>query len=139
VRADNTGSEARVEQYTRAAAALVLLLAMGCGQDTPKLAPVRGTVYYKGVPLKGGTLVFAPDPERGGQGPMALAEIGSDGTYVLRTAGDKGAVPGWHRITVAPDAAARSSFPRRYGDPELSELSREVLPDQVNTIDLRLE
>ena len=70
---------------------------------------------------------------------MALAEIGPDGTYVLHTDGDKGAVPGWHRITVAPDATTRSALPRRYADPELSELDREILPDQANTIDLRLE
>lgn len=122
----------------RCVAALALLYAAGCGQDGPKLTPVRGTVYYKGVPLKGGMVVFAPDPERGGQGPMALAEIRPDGTYNLRTDGDQGAVPGWHRITVSP-AGRRSTFPRRYADPELSGLSREVQPDRVNTIDLRLD
>ena len=99
---------------------------------------MQGTVTYKGVPLKGGTVVFTPDPERGGQGPMALAEIRPDGTYSLRTDGDKGAVAGWHRITVAP-ADVRSALPRRYADPELSGISREVQPDRVNTINLRLD
>jgi hypothetical protein len=122
----------------RGAAALALLLAAGCGDNGPSLTRVQGTVYYKGVPLKGGTVVFTPDPERGGQGPMALAEIRPDGTYSLRTDGDKGAVPGWHRITVSP-ADRRSAFPRRYADPELSGISREVQPDRVNTIDLRLD
>jgi hypothetical protein len=122
----------------RGTAVLALLLATGCGQDGPKLAPVRGTVYYKGVPLKGGTIVFAPDPERGGQGPLAVGEVRPDGTYLLRTEGDRGAVPGWHRITVSP-ADARSAFPRRYADPELSGLSREVQPERANTIDLRLD
>ena len=122
----------------RGAAVLALLLAGGCGQDAPSLTRVQGTVYYKGVPLKGGTVVFAPDPERGGQGPMALGEIRPDGTYSLRTDGDKGALPGWHRITVSA-ADRRSALPRRYADPELSGISHEVQPGRVNTIDLRLD
>lgn len=126
----------------RAAATLAgLLLAAGCGDDAPKLAPVRGTVFYRGAPLHGGTIVFAPDADRGGVGPMAQAEIQADGTYILHTGGSKGATPGWHRITVAAadGKEARSSLPQRFHDPELSGLSREVQPDRVNTVDLHLE
>src|SRR5262249_42784052 len=103
----------------------------------PELTPVRGTVYYKGVPLRGGTIVFAPDPARGCCGPLAQAEIRPDGTYSLRTDGARGAAPGWHLITVAAASAAR--LPRRYSDPELSGLCQEVRAERVNTIDLHLD
>ena len=77
--------------------ALPLLLAAllaGCSRPDAELAPVQGQVFYRGRPLAGGTIVFTPDPERGGHGPQAIAEIGTDGRYTLLTSGKKGAVPG---------------------------------------------
>src|SRR5438552_2308150 len=80
----------------------LLTLSAGCSKRAPELVGVRGTVFYRGEPVRGGTVVFAPDPDRGGSGPLAIAEIQPDGTYVLRTDGENGAVPGWHRVTVSP-------------------------------------
>src|SRR5207249_4096885 len=74
------------------------LLAAGCGQRETPLAPVSGRVFYRGQPLPGGTIVFTPDSERGGSGPLACGEIGQDGRYTLHTGTQPGAVPGWHRI-----------------------------------------
>jgi hypothetical protein len=124
----------------RAVAALTLVLAAGCGQDELALAPVRGTVYYNGVPLKGGTIVFAPDRERGCCGSVATASIRTDGTYVLRTGDTNGATPGWHRITIAgPSAPGKpSALPHRYSE-ALPCLCREVVPDHENVIDLHLD
>ena len=127
--------------FRRALALAAVLAAAGCNGDEPQLAPVRGTVYYRGEPLRGGVIVFVPDDSRGGSGPMAQAEIGPDGTYTLLTEGKKGAVPGWHRITVAGPAAPGSPplLPARYNQPDLSGQSREVEPGRVNVIDLHLD
>jgi hypothetical protein len=114
--------------------------AAGCGGEAPALAPVRGTVYYKGAPVKGGVILFTPDEQRGGRGPGAEAVLGPDGTYVLRTGGERGATPGWHRITVVGAAPGEPfALPHRYADPELSCLCREVEAGRVNVIDLHLD
>ena len=114
-----------------------LLLAVGCGR-TPTPQPfVQGRVYYKGQPLTGGTVVFAPDPMRGGHGPMAWGQIEADGRYRLTTDGRNGASPGWHRITIA--GATGDKLPAHYRDPELSGQRFEVRSDRANLCDLHLE
>src|SRR6516225_7750875 len=79
------------------------LAVLGCGQGEP-MTPVHGRVFFHGQPLPGGTIVFTPDAERGGRGPLACGEIDADGRYTLRTGDKPGAVSGWHRITIAPPA-----------------------------------
>jgi hypothetical protein len=128
---------------------LAVTLALGCGSGP--LAPVRGKVSYKGTPLRAGSIVFTPDPQRGTGGPLAQAEIQSDGTYLLRTGDAVGAAAGWHRVTVVaveaalPGASAgpypvpRSLLPEKYRDPELSGLSCEVKAAQENKIDFNLD
>jgi hypothetical protein len=117
---------------------LLLVLAAGCGPGETERVPVRGRVLYRGQPLAGGTIVFTPDADRGGRGPLAVGEIDADGHYTLRTGDQPGAVPGWHRVTIAA-AGPEPSLPRRYRDPEHSGLSRQVRPDQANVIDLSLD
>ncbi len=116
---------------------LFLLLGAGCGSRESERAPVRGQVFFQGRPLAGGTIVFAPDPERGGRGPLALGEIDAEGRYTLRTGDQPGAVPGWHRVTVAA-ADSEAALPRRYRDPDHSGLARQVQAGQSNVIDLKL-
>jgi len=116
---------------------MLLLVLTGCGQTPPQLSQVQGRVFYRGNPLPGGTIVFTPDPEMGGQGPLAVAEIQPDGHYTLRTGQQTGAVPGWHRITVASVGA--TSLPGRYRHPELSIPPQEVRAAVVNNIDIHLE
>ena len=121
--------------------ALLALAAAGCG-DKPALAPVRGHVYFHGAPLAGGAIVFTPDPEHGGRGPLACARIGDDGAYILATGPDFGAVPGWHRVTFtarSPDAPPEARLPARYSDPEQSGKTCEVKAGQGNVIDFRLD
>jgi hypothetical protein len=118
---------------------LLALALLGCGRDD-KPMPVHGRVFYRGQPLPGGTIVFAPDPERGGRGPLACGEIGADGHYSLHTGDTPGAVPGWHRVTIAASSAdSQAEMPRKYSDPEQSGLLREVKPGVVAEQDFYLE
>ncbi len=117
-----------------------LAVSVGCEGGADELAPVSGQVFYRGQPLAGGTIVFAPDPERGGHGPLACGAIGPDGRYALCSEGRHGAVAGWHRITIAPtDFSGDTPLPRHYSDPEHSGLSREVQAGKPNAIDLHLD
>ena len=117
---------------------LVLAGLAGCTKEAAKREAVQGHVYYHNEPLRGGTIVFTPDHERGNEGPMATGEIQSDGRYVLSTGAEPGAVTGWHRVTIAagPDC---QPLPRIYSDPSLSNQSREVKGGQANTCDFHLE
>lgn len=123
----------------RASGLLFLFLGLtGCGGTTEEmLASVEGQVFYQGSPLAGGTICFTPDPDRGGHGPMAYAEIQPDGKFVLQTGERPGAVRGWHRVTVAPTGLV--SLPRRYSDPERSGQAHEVKPGIINSIQIRLD
>jgi hypothetical protein len=115
----------------------VALAAWGCG-SSDKPTPVHGRVFYRGRPLPGGTIVFTPDLERGGFGPLATGEIDSDGRYTLHTQEQLGVVPGWHRVTIASPASAVApgqeasppliDIPRKYSDPHQSGLLRQVRP-----------
>src|SRR5947209_2996218 len=101
-------------------AALLLGLATGCGDDPVRLTSVRGRVFYLHEPLRGGTIVFTPDEDRGGKGPSASAEIQADGTFHLATDKEAGAVSGWHRVTILANAPDGRALPPKYRDPELS-------------------
>jgi hypothetical protein len=130
---------------------LLLLCALGCSSGTEPLASVRGTVFYKGTPLRTGSIVFIPDVQRGAEGPLARAAIQPDGTYLLRTGDLLGAASGWYRVTVVameastekgpgkPFVIPRSLLPEKYRDPELSGLTCEIKSDQENRVDFHLE
>ena len=132
------------------AAVLMALVAVGCGR-TGSLSSVHGKVFFQGKPLPRGTIVFTPDPGRGGAGPQATAEIQPDGTFALHTAAIEGAVAGWHRVTILaleppctdPNAPKfvipRSLIPEKYRDPAQSGLACEVLPGKTNGINFNLE
>lgn len=129
----------------------LLLVSTGCDSSSPPLVPVTGRVVYHGVPLPTGTIVFTPDPQRGGTGQAARAEIEKDGTFRLKTGDLDGVSPGWHRITVlaleAPPGELpknrflipRSLIPEKYRDPELSGLRREVKAGKDNQLDVELD
>ncbi len=121
-----------------ASALMFAAMLAGCGRPMPSMVPVSGRVLYRGQPLAGGIIVFTPDAERGGHGPLACGEIDADGRYTLRTDGAPGAAVGWHVVTIAPFSAS-VGLPQKYRDPERSGQSVEVKLDQQGAYDLQLE
>jgi hypothetical protein len=116
------------------------LSAPGCDSSKPPaLAPVRGLVTYRGVPLPGGLIVFTPDDEFGCHGPSAQGVIGPDGRYTLNTDGKPGATPGRHRVTVAGPATSGWTLPDHFRDPQLSGLQADVVADRGNAVNFGLE
>ncbi len=140
------------KRYGKAILLFVLaLLFAGCDGGAAQFAPVTGKVSYQGVPLRGGTIVFVPDPDRGNNGPLAKSSIQPDGKYLLKTGDIPGAMPGWYRVTVIAVeevrlsagnndlAVPRSLVPEKYRDPQLSDLTCEVKPGQENGFDFNLQ
>jgi hypothetical protein len=113
------------------------LFSVGCSKSEDKLAQIQGKVYYHGVPLHGGTIVFVPDADRGGHGPELAAEIRPDGSYSLKGENGQGVNPGCYRVTIAADAA--DALPERYSDPDKSGEMHEIKPGVVNIVDIRLD
>lgn len=78
------------------AAAALLAGPTGCGPARPAVAPVAGTVTYRGKPVSLGTITFYPAHGRPGSG-----RIGPDGRYALTTfIGGDGAMPGEHTVVI---------------------------------------
>jgi hypothetical protein len=113
----------------------------GCGTKPKPDTIVRGQVLYRGEPVSGGLVVFAPDPERGSAGPLVTAQLQPDGSFTLTAADGKPLPPGWYRIavaakagTVAPPTAERPypGLPAKFRNPSLSGLAGEVKSGQDN-------
>jgi len=125
--------------------ALLFLFAAGCGDNSPKTAPVKGTVTYKGKPVPQGSIMFQPE-----EGAAATAQI-KDGQYVLKTFRDAdGAVLGTHKVTVISleDQSNRLPEDRNPLPPALVPLDfsfadksglSAVVEDKQNIIDFHLK
>jgi hypothetical protein len=119
----------------------------GCGKSTPAETVVRGQILYRGEPVSGGLVVFAPDSERGSDGPVIAASLQPDGSFTLTAADGKPLAAGWYRIAVAPKAGTVDlptsqhpypGLPAKYRNPSLSGLAGEIKPgaDNVFCFDL---
>lgn len=140
----------------RSCGLLLAFLVLGCGRNE-KLTPVQGRVFYRHRPLPGGTIVFTPDVERGGSGPLACGVIDADGHYTLHTGDKLGVAPGWHRVTIAPPSEMAGTgvsgtgmggtgvppvhieLPRQYSDPTQSGLFCRIVADAAGEQDFHLE
>jgi hypothetical protein len=121
----------------------------GCGAKGDAGATVvRGQILYRGDPVSGGMIVFSPNPERGGSGEPIAAVLQEDGTFTLTAPDGKPVPAGWYRIAVAPRAGSVGAptadrpypgLPRRYRNPALSGLEREVKAGADNVVCLDLE
>jgi hypothetical protein len=117
----------------------------GCGsKGTDATLKVTGTVTYNGAPVADASVTFTPEKGRPATGITDAA-----GKFTLTTfSKDDGAVPGRHKVTIAPNAskiepmpgtpeaataaAGKPPFPRRYSKLEESGLSAEVRTDDKN-------
>ncbi len=92
------------------------------------------------VPLRAGTIVFAPDEERGFHGPLSYAVLDREGVFELVTDNGPGAVAGWHRVTVAPPPESTDLIVglERYRNPDVSGLRFEVKLGQENDFTIAL-
>jgi len=94
--------------------ALLAVLALttgGCGKALPSLVDVNGTITLNGVGVDEVRVEFMPDPEKGTFGPASVGESDSLGQFRLSvhgTAGNNGAVIGWHRVVLMDFKALNS-------------------------------
>ena len=116
---------------------MVFLLALlnGCGGSKSGETVVRGQILYRGEPIGGGLVVFAPNPDRGSDGPVITASLQNDGSFTLTAPDGKPVPAGWYRISVAPKAGSVDAptaerpypgLPAKYRNPGLSGLEREI-------------
>jgi hypothetical protein len=131
----------------------------GCGDASGvgPTFPVAGKVTFNGAPLTATSTVvlFKPDAAKGNTSSFEpIGTIDADGGYTLKTKGKKGAPPGWYKVIVtardeAPPAhpktpkqhrpVAKSLLPARYGQPQTSGLSIEVVENPTpGAYDLKL-
>jgi hypothetical protein len=127
---------------------LVFVVMAGCGDkpDLPPTAPVSGVVMLDGRPLPRGTVQFVPDAAHGTEGPSGVGYIDEEGRYEITTAGVPGAIVGHHKISVKAEAdydqtqisMGPSLIPRRYNNPDASDLTAKVKEGEKNEIPLEL-
>jgi hypothetical protein len=106
------------------------------------LVPVAGVVKYRDATLSRGQVVFTPP-----QGTVAVGNIESDGTFVMKTGGRAGVAIGPHRVTVHSRrqptaeeaqklAVTESLIPEKYSRQDQSPLTYEV---QAGPNEFRIE
>jgi len=112
----------------------LLVVVAGCGgSNRPSLAPVSGTVTFRGAALEGAEVTFLPE-----QGRPARGTTDGEGHFELSTfAAQDGAAIGLHRVRItktekkdpqddSPYAEQVNVIPEKYADPARSGLTAEV-------------
>jgi hypothetical protein len=80
--------------------ALLLAPTAGCNsKDGPVRYNYRGSVTFKGQPVKAGRILFEPNAKSGNRGPQGFAVI-QNGVYDTSKNGGKGAVGGPHTVRI---------------------------------------
>jgi len=94
-------------KFVAVLAACPLALSVGCSGDNGlNLARVRGSVTFKGEPVKKGTVFFFPDGSKGTVGPSGVGGI-TNGSYIASTEyGDDGVIVGSHKVGLSGLEAA---------------------------------
>jgi hypothetical protein len=79
-----------------------LLFGGGCGQNTPKMMPVRGKLTFEGGAWpKPGKMIFSPlKSEPGFPCKPGIATFNTDGEFSAKTDDYEGLIPGEYRIAV---------------------------------------
>jgi hypothetical protein len=127
---------------------LAVTVAGGCSKSKTADTVVRGQILYRGEPVSGGLIVFAPNPDRGSDGPVVTATLNDDGSFTLTGPDGKPVAPGWYRIAVAPKAGSvhiptadrpYPGIPAKYRNPSLSGMEREIKAGTDNVVLFDLE
>lgn len=132
---------------------------LGCGENQNRLEvhPVKGTIHYKGEPMKGGgSILLFP---MGAGGKEVSGTIKEDGTFTLKTYErdeGEGAPVGQYRVVIyqvtmqepesspeqestgeaTQNVAAKDQIPQIYSNPARSPIITEV---KVGENDLKIE
>ena len=124
------------------------LVAGGCGHkpDLPPTAEVSGTVTLDGRPLARAMIQFAPDGKKATKGPAGVAASDEKGHFEVTTAGVKGALVGYHKVSFYARKAPKNStdtmppslIPSKYNNAATSGFSAEVKKGEKNVVDLPL-
>ncbi|MBY0326502.1 MAG: hypothetical protein K2Q30_06250 [Gemmataceae bacterium] len=113
----------------------LLIVISGCSYGPVVPTSIQGKILFQKQPLRGGTIVFTPDMERGSVGPMAYGVIIADGTYtVLPQPGKDSIHAGWYKVSFLSQG-----LPPKFSDPSLSGQVKQILSGQINKIDFNLE
>ena len=113
----------------------------GCSGQSRSPATVRGHVLFQGKPLAGGTVVFAPHPDRGPASKPAIATLDSEGSFRLNADGSPYITAGWYRVALADPGTPQTwaVFPAALRRPDRSGLEREVISGQDNVFEFEIQ
>ncbi|MBN1909812.1 MAG: hypothetical protein JW818_08745 [Pirellulales bacterium] len=132
------------------------LMLGGCGKhpNLPPMAKVHGKITFRGEPVSNACIEFYPDQTKGTNGPMAVGQVESDGTYTVTTRDGKGGniegvVVGFHRVCIVPispnpnsnEIVPRSTktVPRKYTTSANTDLIVEIKAGKDNECDFELK
>ena len=126
-----------VRTFATALPVALLLSLAGCGADpvagpgTEPLFPVKGQVLLPGgKPLTSGTVVLLPSS---GQSSSPRGELGPDGSFTLKTRGDReGAPAGQYKVRIEPSASQAAKKGGRY-DPKSLPFPARYTDEDGNT------
>ncbi len=129
---------------------LISIIHLGCSGDDRGLAPVSGTIFFKGKPLADAAINFTPEDTTG---RVAAGSTDKDGKYKLTSFQiNDGAKIGKYTITIRAEEGGDSKLkpadaldfvrgkiitPLKYSRPETSGLTAEVARKN-NVIDFQL-
>ena len=129
---------------------LISIIHLGCSGDDRGLAPVSGTIFFKGNPLADAAINFIPEDTTG---RVAAGSTDKDGKYKLTSFQiNDGAKIGKYTITIRAEEGGDSKLkpadaldfvrgkiitPLKYSRPETSGLTAEVARKN-NVIDFQL-
>jgi len=127
---------------------------LGCG--SAGYHPVTGKATYKGEPMVGAQLFFHPVGDKSPQAIRPGAQVQADGSYELKSMGQRGAPAGEYRVTVfwsgpkkegtkkpglgggAEEGGGPNFIKPPYTDPDQSPLTATVRPGS-NTIPIEIK
>ncbi len=116
---------------------------IGCGPGNPPTATVTGKVTYKGEPVEGARITFAPDAA---EASPANGKTEADGSFSLSTfAPGDGAMTGTYKVAIKKEQMDESGAGAHSESGEVPQASDEVkhlLPkkySRIETTDLTAE